>query len=332
MKFKLLLTMAMVAMLAMPMSSFAKTYQVAVGDPKGSDQAAVADAFKKHIEEMSNGDITIEIFYSSTLGDETETLRNVQNGTLPFTVAGIANVVPFQKNLGIMTLPYLWDTLDEVVVGTTGAPAEFINNYALKAGFRFIAYAYTDFRFMTNSRRPITKMSDMQGLKFRVPQSAILIASYKAFGASPTPISWSETFTALQQGVVDGQCNGYLTIQTMKFLEANQKYLTEVHYTYQVQPLAMSEKIFKKLSKEEQDLIIAAGKKAQQDALDFHKQFTQKAKEEMIADGLVVSYLEDEDQWKKAAYEKVWPEMESFVGGKQFINEYLKLLGKPEWK
>ncbi len=118
----------------------------------------------------------------------------------------------------------------------------------------------------------------------------------------------------------------------MKFLEANQKYLTEVHYTYQVQPLVMSERIFKKLSKEEQNLIIEAGKKAQQDALDFHKQFTQKAKEEMIADGLVVSYLEDEDQWKKAAYEKVWPEMENFVGGKQFINEYLKLLGKPEWK
>lgn len=332
MKFNYLLIMSLVAALAMPAFGFAKSYNVAVGDPQGSDQAAVADAFKKHVEEMSGGKTTIEIFYGSTLGDETETLRNVQNGTLPFSVAGIANVVPFQKNLGIMTLPYLWETLDEVAQATRGAPAELIKGYALKAGFRVLAYAYTDFRFMTNSRKPITKMADMKGLKFRVPQSAVIIASYKAFGASPTPISWAETFTALQQGVVDGQCNGYLTVQTMKFLEADQKYLTEVHYTFQVQPLVMSEKIFRKLSKEEQKLFIEAGKLAQQDALDFHKRYTQQAKEEMIAAGLVVSQLEDEDKWKKVAYEKVWQEMQDFVGGKDFINEYLKILGKPEWK
>ena len=145
----------------------------------------------------------------------------------------------------------------------------------------------------------------MQGLKFRVPQSAVLIAAYKAFGGSPTPISWAETFTALQQGVVDGQCYGYIGFKAMKFNEANQKYLTEVHYTYQLQPLVISERVFKKMTPEMQKVIVDAGKYAQ---------------------------LEDEDLWKKAAIEKVWPEMADFVGGKDAINEYLKACGKDAWK
>ena len=331
MKFKSLFTAVLAGMLAMPFAVQAQTYNVAVGDPKGSDQASVATAFEKHVEEMSNGRIKIEVFYGSALGDETETLRNVQNGTLAFAVAGIANVVPFQKKLGILTLPYLWNSLDEAVKGTTGKPAELINSYAVQSGLRILGYSYTDFRFITNSRKPITKMEDMKDLKFRVPQSAVLIASYKAFGASPTPISWSETFTALQQGVVDGQRNGYLTYQTMKFGEANQKYLTEVHYTYHIQSLVMSERVFRKLSKEDQELFVEAGRKAQQDALDFHIKYTQQAKEQLIKEGLVVSYLEDEEKWKEAALTKVWPEMEDFVGGKEAINEYLKAMGKPEW-
>ena len=191
---------------------------------------------------------------------------------------------------------------------------------------------YTDFRYISNSKRPIKKMDDIKGLKFRVPQSAVLIASYKAFGGSPTPISWAETFTALQQGVVDGQCYGYIGFEAMKFLEANQKYLTEVHYTYQLQPLVMSERVYRKMKPEMQKLVVDAGMYAQNEVLKYQKEYGEKAKQNLIAAGLKVDVLEDEDQWKKAAMEKVWPEMADFVGGKAAINEYLKACGKPEWK
>ena len=248
------------------------------------------------------------------------------------SMGGIANLVPFEKKLGLLTLPYLFANIDEVVAGTNGAPAELLNKYATKAGFRILTWTYTDFRYISNSKRPITKMADMQGLKFRVPQSAVLIAAYKAFGGSPTPISWAETFTALQQGVVDGQCYGYIGFKAMKFNEANQKYLTEVHYTYQLQPLVISERVFKKMTPEMQKVIVDAGKYAQDAVLKFQLENAEAAKKELIAGGLVVSQLEDEDLWKKAAIEKVWPEMADFVGGKDAINEYLKACGKDAWK
>ena len=333
MAFKRVLTLMLAALfLWSATASAAEIFRVAVGDPEDSEQGFAAKAFKKYMEEQSKGQVEVQLFFGGSLGDESEVFRNVQKGSQPFAVGGIANLVPFEKRLGILTLPYLFDNLDEVVVGTNGKPAELLNSYATKAGFRVLCWTYTDFRYISNSKHPIKKMADMADLKFRVPQSAVLIASYKAFGGSPTPISWAETFTALQQGVVDGQCYGYIGFEAMKFLEANQKYLTEVHYTYQLQPLVMSERVYRKMKPEMQKLCVEAGLYAQNEVLKYQKEYGEKAKQNLIAAGLKVDVLEDEDQWKKAAMEKVWPEMANFVGGKAAINEYLKACGKPEWK
>ncbi len=117
----------------------------------------------------------------------------------------------------------------------------------------------------------------------------------------------------------------------MKFNEANQKYLSEVHYTYQLQPLVMSERVYRKMKPEMQKLVVEAGLYAQEEVLKYQKENAEAAKQELIAGGLIVDQLEDEAEWKKAALEKVWPEMAEFVGGKAAINEYLKACGKPEW-
>ncbi|MBD5646943.1 MAG: TRAP transporter substrate-binding protein [Desulfovibrio sp.] len=325
------LTLAFLFMLTVSAQA-AVNYKVAVGDPEDSEQGVAALAFKAYVEKETKGEVQIDLFFAGALGDESEAFRNVQKGTLPFAVGGIANLVPFEKKLGLLTLPYLFENLDEVVKGTNGKPAELLNSYATKAGFRILCWTYTDFRYISNSKHPIKKLDDMKDLKFRVPQSAVLIAAYKAFGGSPTPISWAETFTALQQGVVDGQCYGYIGFKAMKFNEANQKYLTEVHYTYQLQPLVMSERVYKKTKPELQKIFVDGGLFAQEAVLKYQKEYAQAAKDELIAGGLVVDMLEDEEAWKKAAYDKVWPEMADFVGGKDAINEYLKAMGKEPWQ
>lgn len=306
--------------------------KVALGDPENSEMGVVGNTFKKYVEENSKGAFQVQLFFSGALGDETETIHNIRSGTLDLSCVGIANLVPFAKQLGVLTLPYLFENLDEVVAATNGAPSDLLNGYATKAGFRVLTWTYTDFRYYSNSQRPITKMADMKGLKFRVPQSAVLLESCKAFGGSPVPISWAETFTSLQQGVVDGQCYGYIGFQAMKFQEANQKYISEVHYTYQLQPLIISERVFRKMSPENQKLMLDAGKAAQEAVLKYQIEESGKAKEELVKAGIQVSQLEDEPEWKKAAMEKVWPKMADFVGGKDAINAFLKAAGKQPWK
>ena len=330
---KILSLLLMILLLSTGYASAApsQTLKIAAGDPEDSEMGVVGNAFKEYIEEKTKGDVEIQCFYSGSLGDESECLRNVQKGTLPMAMAGIANLVPFEKKLGLLTLPYLFANLNEVVAGTNGAPAELLNKYATEAGFRILTWTYTGFRFISNDKHPITKLSDMKGLKFRVPQSAVMIATYKAFGAIPSLIPWSMTFNALQSGDVDGQCYGYIGFRAMKFNEANQRYLTEVHYTYHLQPLVISERVFEKLTPEVRQILIDAGKYAQEKSLLFQVEQAEASKRELVAGGLKVSQLEDEDQWKKVAIEKVWPEMADFVGGKDAINEYLKACGKQPW-
>ena len=317
-----------------PARAYEKTIlKVGMGDPIDSEMGAIGTRFKEVVEARSEGKVEVQLFPSGQLGDETEMIQNVRAGNLDIAVVGIANTVPFVKKLGILTMPYLFDDMYDVVRATTGPAHDLLNGYAIReGGFRILGWTYTDYRYISNSRKPIKNLNDIKGLKFRVPQSAILLACYKAWGANPVPISWAETFTALQQGLVDGQCYGYIGFKANKFNEANQKYLTEVHYTYQLQPLVISERVFKKMTPEMQKVIVDAGKYAQDAVLKFQLENAEAAKKELIAGGLVVSQLEDEDLWKKAAIEKVWPEMADFVGGKDAINEYLKACGKDAWK
>jgi tripartite ATP-independent transporter DctP family solute receptor len=305
--------------------------KMALGDPQDTEMGVVGETFKEYVAEKSNGEIEVQTFYAGSLGDETETIHNVRRGTLDLTLVGIANIVPFSKQMGVLTLPYLFDNLDEVVAGTNGEASDMMNAHAVNAGFRVLTWTYTDFRYLSNAKRPITKLADIKDLKFRVPQSAVLLATYNAWGASPAPISWAETFTALQQGVVDGQCYGHIGFRAMKFQEANQKYITEVHYTYQLQPLIISERVFRKMTPEHQQLMIEAGKVAQEAVLKYQIEESAKAKEDLAKVGVQFFELEDEEVWKKTAMDKVWPEMADFVGGKDAINAYLRSFGKPEW-
>ena len=306
---------------------------IAMGDPESSEMGIVGNAFKKYVEEKTDGAIEVQCIYGASLGDdEGERFRRVQKGTLDMALGGVANLVPLEKKLGLLTLPYLFVNLNDVIAGTNGAPADLLNIYASEAGLRVLTWTYTGFRYISNSQHPIKNLTDMKGLKMRVPQSAVMIATYKAFGAIPSLIPWTSTFQALQSGEVDGQCYGYIGFQAMKFNEANQKYLTEVHYTYQLQPLVISERVYRKMTPEMQKLVVEAGHYAQEAVLKFQKEESDAAKKALIAGGLQVSQLEDEDMWKKAAMEKVWPEMAEFVGGKEAINAYLKACGKPAWQ
>lgn len=329
----MLAALVMALVLSANFAYAAQVLKIALGDPEDSEMGVVGNTFKKYVEEKTNGAYEVQLFFSGALGDETETIHSVRRGTLELTCVGIANIVPFVKKLGVLNLPYLFENLDDVVKGTNGAAHDLLNGYALKeSGIRVLTWTYTDFRYITNSKRPITKLADIVGLKFRVPQSAVLLAAYKSFGANPVPVSWAETFTSLQQGVVDGQCYGYIGIRANKFMEANQKYLTEVHYTYQLQPLIMSERVYKKLPADVQKIIVDGGKAAQEAVLQYQLSETGEAKAALIRGGLVVSQLTDEAEWKKAAVSQVWPEMADFVGGKDAINAYLTSFGKPAWK
>lgn len=324
-----IITIAVFAIVVNTQSASAKqVFRVGMGDAIDSDQGAMAKQFKSLVESLSSGEIEVELFPNGALGTETEMLQNTRRGTLDMAFIGVGNAVPFVKALGTLTMPYLIEDHYEAIKATTGGLGAHWNKLAMEKGaFQILGWTYSNFRFITNSKRPVNKLADINGLKIRIPQNQIIMATLKSWGANPVPMAWSETFTALQQGVVDGQENPYIVNYTTKFHEV-QDYLTEVHYQYSLQPLIVGVKAWENFDQNTRDILIRAGLEAQQYCIAFQILEAEKAKQGMIDAGVEVSVLEDEAEWKKLAMEKVWPEYYEFIGGKENIDMVLEALGK----
>ncbi len=323
------LTMFLVAALLVPIAASAeKTLKIGLGDPIDSDQGVLALRFKDIVENTSNGKYKVDIFPAGQLGDEQKMVKDSRRGSIDGAVVAVNNITPFAKSVGILTLPYMMKSFDDAVKATTGELGAKWRNVLIKeAGVRVLGWSYSNFRVLTNSKKPVKNLADLKGLKIRVPKNAIMIGTWQALGAEPIPMAWPETFTALQQKVVDGQDNPHITNYAMKFYEV-QNYTSECHYLFSLQPLVMGEKFFKSLSPEDQALFTRAGIEAQQANLLFSVTKSEEARQNMIKKGVEYMEIEDEDQWAKKAMEKVWPDFYDSVGGKAEVDKVLKALGR----
>jgi len=303
-----------------------KTLKIGLGDPIDSDQGVLALRFKKIVEDVSGGNYKVDIFPAGQLGDEQKMVKDSRRGSIDGAVVAVNNITPFAKSVGILTLPYLMKSFDDAVKATTGEIGEKWRTVLIdEAGVRVLGWAYSNFRVLTNSKRPVRDLTDLKGLKIRVPKNAIMIETWKALGAEPIPMAWPETFTALQQKVVDGQDNPHITNYTMKFYEV-QDYTSEVHYLFSLQPLVFGEKFFQSLPPEDQAMFTRAGIEAQQYNLLFSVTKSEEAKQNMIDKGVEYNDVVDEDQWAKIAVDTVWPMFYDSVGGKAEVDKVVNAL------
>lgn len=311
----------------------ASNFKIAVGDGAGGTQEALGNAFIAALEENTGGKHTGSLFLNGQLGDEQATVNSLSIGTLDFSIVAINNVTPFSPSVGTLTLPYVILSLEDAITVTQGPIGkELIDNTVRDAGVRIIGWAYSGFRVLTNSAHPVTTVADLEGLVIRVPPNEIMIATYKAWGVNPTPMAWSETFTGLQQKVVDGQDNPYITVYAMKFDEV-QKYITNIRYLFSIEPLVVSESIFQDLSAEDQAAVLAAGQTATEVSAKFLVEQEGTIKAELVSRGMEISDPADgEAEFIKLATEAVWPKFYDSIGGVEKLNEVLNALGRESVK
>lgn len=307
----------------------AATFKVAVGDAQGGTQWELATRFKAAFEKKTAGKHRADLFPNGQLGSEEATVSNAQLGTLDFSILAINNVTPFSPTVGVLTLPYVIQSAEEAKKLTMGPVGkELTDNTVRDAGVRIVGWAYSGFRVLTNSKKPVRTLADLKGLKIRVPKNEIMIASYQAWGINPTPMAWSETFTALQQRVVDGQDNPYITVSAMKFNEV-QKYVTNIRYVFSLEPLIVSEAVFKKQPADVQKAILEAGAEATESSYQYLLATEDKIRKELVAKGMEISDPADgEKEWIAKATAAVWPKFYDSIGGKAKLDAVLKSLGR----
>ncbi len=308
----------------------AKTeWKMALGDASGGTQWALGERFAKVVEDKTGGDITIALFPNGQLGSEQETIANCRLGTLDLSVAAINNITPFSPTVGLFTLPYLMLSIEDAVTLTQGPIGdELVQNTIKSAGVRILGWSYSGFRRLSNSKRPVTKTEDLKGLTIRVPKNPIMIDSYKAWGISPTPMAWDEVFTALQQGVLDGQDTPLITQYVMKFYEV-QKYITMIRYVFLLEPLVISEQLYQRQTPEVQQILVEAGKEAQEYCRQFLIQYEDKIEKELKGKGLeFMEPANNEKEWIEKATKAVWPKYYKSIGGKEKVDTALKAINR----
>jgi tripartite ATP-independent transporter DctP family solute receptor len=237
---------------------------------KDSHQGVGIDTFAAEVDKRTNGRIKIQTFYSGALGAERESIEAVQLGTHELTFTSTGPVPNFVPEARILDIPFLFRDKAHARTVLDGAIGQEMLAKFESKGFKALAWGENGVRHMTNSKRSVNSPDDLKGLKMRTMENPVHVAAYKGLGIVTTPMAFTEVFTALQQGTVDGQENPLSVIMAAKF-EQVQKHLTLTGHVYSPAIFLMNKASFDKLSADDKRHFLEAAKvavKANRDRVD----------------------------------------------------------------
>jgi TRAP-type transport system periplasmic protein len=257
-----LCALAVLAATALPLPAEAQTtMKINISVAQNSHYGVAIDTFAREVEARTNGRYKIQTFYAGALGAERESVEGVQLGTLDLTLTSTGPLPNFVPEVAILDIPFLFRDYAHaraVLDGPIGQ--EMLQKFPPK-GMVALAWGENGFRHMTNSKRPVNVPDDLKGLKMRTMENPIHIQAYKQFGILPTPMAFTEVFTALQQGTVDGQENP-LSVITAAKLDQVQKNLTLTGHVYSPAVILMNKGQWDKLSAADKQAFLDAAREA----------------------------------------------------------------------
>ncbi len=266
--------------------------------------------FKERIEEATGGKVKIEIHPNGTLGGEREMTEAVQLGTLDMVFTSSGPIGNFAPKSNAFDFPFLFRDKEHAYKVLDGEIGQEVNEQLEEVGIKVLAWAENGFRNITNNVRPIKKPEDMKGLKVRTMENQVHLAAFEAYGASPSPMAFTELFSALQQGVIDGQENPLAVIIPNNFFEV-QKYMTISEHIYSPAPLLINKQLFDSFPPELQEIFLEAAAEMR----DFERNFVTELNEQFIQkaldEGMEIVYADEFDY--DAFFEATKPVYEQYA-------------------
>ncbi len=217
--------------------------------------------FAELVEQKTGGRVVVQVFPSEQLGKEMEVIGNIQSGIVDMLITG-ESMMNWAPLCGLIAVPYMIRDsahMEKIVEGEIGQAIE--KEVIEKVRLRPVAWFERGARNLT-SNREIKKPEDLNGLKLRVPNVPLFVATWEALGAKPTPMAFSEVFTSLQQGIIDGQENPYDLIKSASFFEV-QKFVNKTEHVRGWIYLVIGEDRFQSMPEDIRKAVLEAGKEAQ---------------------------------------------------------------------
>ena len=255
-----------------------------------SNQGRAAKVFAEAVEKNSGGKMKIRAIGAAALGPDTQMQQALIGGAQEMMVGSTATLVGITKEMALWDTPFLFSNAKEADTLLDGPLGTKIKDKLQEKGLVGLVYWENGFRNLTNSKRAITKMEDLGGVKLRVMQNNVFLTSFQTLGANAIPMPFSELFSALETKTVDGQENPFNTILSSKFYEV-QKYMTVTNHVYSPWIVTVSKKYWDQLSKDEQKVLMDAAIVSR----DFERKDTRdeaaKAVGDLKAKGMMVNEL-----------------------------------------
>ncbi len=244
-----------------------------------SNQGRAAKVFAEAVEKASGGKMKVRTIGASALGPDVQMQNSLIGGAQEMMVGSTATLVGITKEMALWDTPFLISNAKEADALLDGPIGDKIRNKLPEKGLVGLAYWENGFRNLTNSKRAINKVEDLDGIKLRVMQNNVFLNSFKTLGANAVPMAFSELFSALETNTVDGQENPFNTILSSKFYEV-QKYMTVTNHVYSPWIVMASKKWWDQLSKDEQKILSDAAKLSR----DFERKDTRDEASRAVAD------------------------------------------------
>jgi tripartite ATP-independent transporter DctP family solute receptor len=280
------------------------------GASDDNSQGLAAKRFSELVKTRTGGRVNVNTYGSGKLGTDAQMQSALQGGVQELMVGPTSGLVGVVKEYALLDLPFLVSTFKEADSLLDGPVGQSLFQKLEAHGLVGLAYWENGFRHLTNSRRPVGKLEDIAGLKIRVIPNPVYIETFKALGANPLPLPYTELYGALETKSVDAQENGLGLIESGKFYEV-QKYLTLSAHSYTPYIVLASRKWFDKLPEADRELVRKAAVDAGTYQRQINREETRKLVDQMKKHGLQVVDLPAAEANRMR--EKVKPVHEKFT-------------------
>lgn len=288
-KLLVLLILSLLVSLLIGSASAQRTLRLSYIDPQGGAWDQGAKRFAELVAERSDGQLIIETYPGSILANRNQQAeaQAVQTGTIDAVlISPIILALFIEPRFDMFSLPFLFPDL-EVALATTDALKSTVDPWFEERGLHAVAIGGNGFRQVTNSERPIRSPEDMRGLRFRVAGTRLFLETFAQLGTSAITMNFGEVFTALQQGVIDGQENPLNIIESARLFEV-QNHVTLWNYVFDPIFLTFNGQVWASLSPEEQEILTEAGLEAMAYQREVIFEAVERLPEELAEQGMEV--------------------------------------------
>ena len=295
----------------------------AIDHPQGIGAAKFAEL----VAQKSGGKIKVKVYPGGTLGGEQQVASAMQGGTVEVSMMAPAQLVGNYKEFLVLDLPFAFANEREADIVLDGPFGKKLLEVMPAKGLVGLAYMEQGYRSISNSKRPINKLEDIQGLKIRTIQNPLYVDMLNTLGANAVPMAFTELYTALDTKAVDGQENPYATLEASKFYEV-QKFMSATKHIYNPQLLLVGKKFWDTLSPAEKKIFQDAANEARDHQRKVAREMDLKSRQFLVKSGMQINDIAPQEIARMR--DKVKPVVDKYSAqiGQPLVQEFYAELDK----